>query len=104
MNMIDNNEIIAVAALLCKANKSDSEEDAENFGRALDSLVDVDSVALVFCAAKLMEGKPYGVHSNNPETVKRYRALAQHLGASVTEAGARPLALRTLRIDPPSRQ
>jgi hypothetical protein len=45
--------------------------------------IDENSVPLVFVAAKLMEGKPYGVNTSNPDTVQRCRLLARHIGASV---------------------
>ncbi len=41
--------------------------------RELDRL-DPGEPLLVICAAKLMAGLPYGVVSDNPETIKRYRA------------------------------
>jgi hypothetical protein len=32
-------------------------------------------------AMKMLEGKPYGAHSDNPETVRRLDSLAADIGA-----------------------
>jgi hypothetical protein len=45
--------------------------------------IDETSVPLVLMAAKLMEGKYSGVQTDDPDTVRRCRLLAQHIGASV---------------------
>lgn len=45
--------------------------------------VDENSVPLVVMAAKLMEGKCSGIHTDDPDTVRRCRLLARHIGASV---------------------
>ena len=40
---------------------------------------------LLFVAMKLLEGRGCQVTSNNPETMRQFRALAAHIGATVGE-------------------
>ena len=65
------------AASLWLARKLD-----DDVGNALPE-IDEHSVPLVFIAAKLIEGKRYGLNTDNPDTVQRCRLLARHIGASV---------------------
>lgn len=65
--------------------------------------IDEGSVPLVVMAAKLMEGKPSGLHTNDPDTIRRCQQLARHIGASVElieEASGRT----QIFFGPPARQ
>jgi hypothetical protein len=42
-------------------------------------------VVMLMVASKLLEGKPYAVTSDNPETIRRCISLAKHMGASIDE-------------------
>jgi hypothetical protein len=74
--MTDYDAIIRVASLWL-AQKLD-----DNIAVSLPR-VDENSVPLVVMAAKLMEGKRSGIHTDDPDTVRRCRLLARHIGASV---------------------
>ena len=94
--MTDFDAIIRVASLWL-ARKFDDE-----IGVA-ETYIDESSVPLVLMAAKLMEGKYSGVHSDDPRTIQRCRQLARHIGASVEmieEASGRT----RIFFGPPARQ
>jgi hypothetical protein len=42
------------------------------------------ALLMQYTKGKLAEGKPYQVSTDNPETIQRYIALAESLGATVT--------------------
>jgi hypothetical protein len=90
--------------LRCRADAMSNEEKAVNLARLLieacnhpddealqqryiAELHRADPVTLRLSAAaqKLLEGKGYGVSTDNPETVHEFRALANYMGATVTE-------------------
>lgn len=81
-------EIVRLAALMHKVDRDDSDEDATELERGLKQLGGMGSAMVIF-AGKMLEGKPYRVISDWPETVARYRSVARHLGASeeTTELG-----------------
>ncbi len=94
--MTDFDAIMRVASLWL-ARKFDDE-----IGVA-ETYIDESSVPLVLMAAKLMEGKYSGVHSDDPRTIQRCRQLARHIGASVEmieEASGRT----RIFFGPPARQ
>jgi hypothetical protein len=65
--------------------------DDETFRRPTLALLRLDNVD-VLClrlVEKLLEGKPYGILSDNPESIKRVRSIAAHLGATVREVHER---------------
>jgi len=68
-----NEEIIELAYL------SLSEELAKRQNK--DPPGGIDLLLLTF-ARKMLEGKPYAIQSDNPETVRRVRAIAAALGVS----------------------
>jgi hypothetical protein len=74
--MTDYDAIIRVASLWL-AQKLDDEI------RVALPQIDENGVPLVIMAANLMEGKRSGVHTDDPDTVRRFRLLARHIGASV---------------------
>jgi hypothetical protein len=70
----------------------------------LDRTSDFDRI-LVAMASKLLDGKKFSVCSDNPETLKRARSLAQHLGAPISaEFYDRLMGKPAIIFDPPSRQ
>jgi hypothetical protein len=77
--MTDYDKIIAVASLM---NKGDEEDDALQY--AFDKLTDAE-MALVIVAGKLLEGKRYGVITDDPEGEMTLdcRALVTHIGGSI---------------------
>ncbi len=74
--MTDYDAIVRIASLWL-AQKLDDDLEA-----ALPK-VDEDSVPLVVMAAKLMEGKHSAIYTGDPDTIRRCRLLARHIGASV---------------------
>jgi hypothetical protein len=60
----------------------------------------IDPVLLML-SVKLLEGKPYGIVSDNSE-IRRCRLLAAHLGATVTAADEGDV-MTSLRFDPATR-
>jgi hypothetical protein len=108
--MTTNEKIVAMARHLA----SDGVENDEAFWREYQELSGAD-MALVQIATKLMEGKPYRLHSDNAETRDRASSLAEHMGATVTVIdnsgwlGVLPpeallTGITSLRFDPPTRQ
>ena len=94
--MTDFDAIIRVASLWL-ARKFDDEI------RVTLPHIDESSVPLVVIAAKLMEGKPSGVRTDDPDTIRRCQQLARHIGASVElieEASGRT----QIFFGPPARQ
>jgi hypothetical protein len=57
---------------------------------------------LLMLSVRLLEGKPYGIASDNSETIRRCRLLAAHLGATVTAADEGDV-MTSLRFDPATR-
>jgi hypothetical protein len=65
--------------------------------------MDESALSLAIFAAKLMEGKHYGVNTGNPDIVQRCRLLARHIGASVEMIEEEAGRTRSL-FGPPARQ
>lgn len=109
MSMIDIDKIVAVAALMHKVDQAGSDEDGiferalSIFERALDQMSAAERPLVIF-AGKLMQGKGYSVMSNNPENIRNYRSLAEHLGASSEETESDWPGLRQILFYPPARQ
>jgi hypothetical protein len=103
--MTEAAEIVRVATLMHKVDQGASAEDEAAFTSALANL-DKWGVRLVTFAGKILEGKRYQITSDNPETFSRYRALAQHLGATVVDGGDSVLFEDsvTLTFAPPAKQ
>jgi hypothetical protein len=94
--MTDYDAIVRVASVWL-SRKSD-----DDFGVALPQ-IDENNVPLVFVAAKLMEGKRYGVNTGSPDVIQRCRLLARHIGASVEMIEEEAGRTRIL-FGPPARQ
>jgi len=82
-------EIVRLAALqqqidLDSVDDHVSPLDVEQFKKGMDRL-DVDGFVLLNVARKILEGKPFSITSDNPETITRCRSLIDHMGASVHE-------------------
>jgi putative intracellular protease/amidase len=95
-----------IAEVACLIMALDASPDDEGLVRRVDDRLkqcaSVVEGALVMLAHKLLCGRPYGVSSDNPESIRRYRSMAMHLGATITEAdeGA---GMTSLRFDPATR-
>ena len=87
MGQISNEEIIRIATLELKLDHSISDADAIEFQRQLKRLDMPDDLAMLRMASKLLEGEPFQIASDNPETVARALSLALQLGASIQEEG-----------------
>jgi hypothetical protein len=61
----------------------------EEFERALATMDFHDKIAMWF-AGKLIEGLPYRIETDNPETIVRARSIAGLLGGSVSSCSPRP--------------
>jgi hypothetical protein len=79
---IDWEAIVTLAALQREATLGNyvSPAEMENWTTSLNAL---DHPGLVMLAAKLLEGKPYAVTSDNPDTIRRCLPLAEFIGASI---------------------
>jgi hypothetical protein len=90
---VTNNEIIELAneanrivrALDALTGRGDDDPEVRELGDRLDQVMGrtatyPDNLLLMF-AMKMLEGKPYGAHSDNPETVRRLDSLAADIGA-----------------------
>ena len=105
---ISNEEIVSLAALYRKIDLDSlgdqvSPSDMDDFKKGLDRLNSGGSIGMLMAARKLLEGKPYCITSDNPETIGRCRSLAGHMGASVDEFRAGG-GLTKIILGPPSRQ
>jgi hypothetical protein len=79
-------EIVELANMVLAIDQSpDDAALAQRFEDRFERLEPVEEGPLVMLASKLLGGKPYRVISDNPETLRRCRSLAAHLGAAVTE-------------------
>jgi hypothetical protein len=65
--------------------------------------MDQSALPLAIFAAKLMEGKRYGVNTDDPDTVRRCRLLARHIGACV-ETVEEEAGRTRIFFSPPARQ
>jgi hypothetical protein len=58
--------------------------DVEQFKKGVDRL-DVSGFVRLNVARKVLEGKPFSITSDHPETISRCRSLADHMGASLDQ-------------------
>jgi hypothetical protein len=82
-------EIVSLAALRLKIDFDSlddhvSPSDIVYFKRGLDRL-DATGFVLLSVAGKILEGKSYSITSENSETIRRCRSLAEYMGAFVQE-------------------
>jgi hypothetical protein len=101
-------EIVSLAALQRKIDLNSPDEpaspsDMDAFKKDLDRLNSVRDFAMMTVARKLLDGKPYCITSDNPQTIKQFRSLAGHMGASVDECSDAG-GLTKIIFGPPSRQ
>jgi acyl-CoA reductase-like NAD-dependent aldehyde dehydrogenase len=85
---ITNERIVHIAGLqvqLDQQGAAASPEVRTEFLQAIGSLTTARDSELVGMAAKLLAGEPHAVISDNGETIKACRSLAQHLGASAAK-------------------
>lgn len=57
----------------------------EALERGMKRLFQAGMFAMVMAARQLLQGEPYAITTDNPETVRLCIALAKHMGASVRE-------------------
>jgi hypothetical protein len=102
---MNNNEEKAVhlARLLIDAcNHPDDQALQQRLRTELDHS-DQTTLRLSTAAQKLLDGKGYSISTDNPETVRVFRALAEHMGATFNEtvAGWPAPDNYAFRLDPP---
>ena len=73
-------ELIRLAALQRQVDRTG--EPAAEFKAELAKLSGI-GLRLLTLAAKLLEGKPYQIVTDNLDNAKQYRALAQNVGAAI---------------------
>jgi cytochrome c-type biogenesis protein CcmH/NrfG len=113
---VNNNttdKIIEAAALMYKAEQTDSRKDLRLFSQAMKRLKP-DDRPLMMMMCKLMEGKRFSIASDDPEMIRRSTEVAKAYGATVIETsepvglisilnGIRPVTDDTISIliEPP---
>lgn len=98
--MKQDDEIVRLACLILAADLSAEGESELERGLAQLNAADMPQVLFV---SKILEGKPYSFITDNPETVRRSRALAQHVGASI-KVIEQAAGITQIQFSPPSRQ
>ena len=94
---MNDDEVIRVARLI---RAVDNGEDPAELERLL-AMMDASDRSVLWLAAKLIEGKPCCVATDNAESWRRARSMAERLGGVVSEeADGR---MTSLRFDPPVR-
>lgn len=76
-----NEEIIELAHLSLSVEQSSQDSASQEQLENRKPPQGTDLLLLTF-ARKILEGKPYAIQSDNPETVRRVRAIAAQLGVS----------------------
>ena len=113
-NMPDDprQRIIEAATLMLKQQHLDQGEECDRVGRALHATLaqlyaeapeGIDALMMV---QHLLDGKPYSMTSDNPDSIQLRIDLAHAIGATVEDgplADALPSGLRSIGINPPSR-
>jgi hypothetical protein len=99
--MIDDDELLQLAALRLNAAKANLEEDVNTWVTELARLDD-DDVLMTFSASDIMAGKRFSLTTRNRDVISRHRSLAEHMGASVEEIDRGEAT--ELVIGPPSHQ
>ena len=85
MNNNDDKTIVELAALQLKIDGgSPSTNEVQKLEQGLAGLSSSD-FAVMNLALRLLAGKNYSVTTDNVDTAKRCRSLADHMGASVEE-------------------
>jgi hypothetical protein len=79
----DYSEILRLAAIRNQPDEYFTPENTAAYEVDLRSLVKEDC-GLMLAASKLLAGKGYSVNSTSPEVLAMYRALAEHMGTSVS--------------------
>ena len=88
--MTSNAKIIEVATLVLKCDQTGNADDLRQLDQELSRFEAADHAALTL-AYKLMEGKPFRMTSDNPETIRRSTAIAQQIGATFDDTMDDPL-------------
>jgi hypothetical protein len=87
MQEMTNEETVALAALMHKIDQASSvcPSEMETLKREMARLD--NKVAPLLLARKLLEGKPYRLSSDDPETIERCKSLAEYMGAAFCVLG-----------------
>jgi hypothetical protein len=83
MTMTDA-EIVQIAHLVLAVDAGEASED--ELAPPLDTVKGAADSLAMWVAVKLIEGKQYAVSTDNPETVRRARSIAQAVGGTVESA------------------
>jgi len=111
-NMPDDQRqrIIEAATLMLKQQHLDQGEECDRVGRALYAALapplDGEGIDALMMVQHLLDGKPYSMKSDNPDSIQLRIDLAHAIGATVEDgplADALPSGLRSIGINPPSR-
>jgi hypothetical protein len=82
--MTSNAKILEIAHLMLNVDANGSHADRNRFEQELQRLGQAD-IMMALLVRKLLEGKRYFIATDNPETVRRSRGIAQQIGATVEE-------------------
>jgi len=104
--MTDFDNVVRLAELIDRVDKSELPEDVQELERGLAKLNPTYLHALVMVSKAIHEGKGYHITTDNPETVRAVLAFAAHLGAKVEINEALKADDGTTRIllHPPTKQ
>jgi hypothetical protein len=91
-------QIVLIARMMVAVDRGEGDED--EFQRMLDAPLDFSTLRDALLAAKLISGLPYHVISDNPETIRRARAIVQHVGGVVASIDMDGVTT-SIRFDPP---
>jgi hypothetical protein len=83
---LNNRRIIELAIMQLAVDRAPGDEPlGDRFSAALERALDADPTMAIqmTLAVKLLSGKRYQIISDNPETIRRARAIAADIGASV---------------------
>jgi hypothetical protein len=94
---MNNQEIVELAELVL------ADDWPPEMAERLVTQEGVHGILLVIFAAKILAGSPYGITTDNAETIGRARSIADELGASLAEVTEHS-AGTTLVFYPPMKQ
>ncbi len=113
-NMPDDQyqRIIEAATLMHRMQYLDEGEELERVDRAFQAALSQlapESTGVMMMVAKLLDGKPYSITGDNPDSIRLCIDLAHKINATVEDSEGHPLfgnlmkpGLRSIRIYPAS--
>jgi hypothetical protein len=81
-SLTSNAEIVEIARLLHGINQGGDTDHSDLLRKQLQTLTGVETI-MVLLVAKLMQGDPFQIASDNLESILRYFAIAREIGAGV---------------------